>query len=162
MKAITSLNFHAFTHSREVLALWPSPIDSDHCFAEQGFTEFGDTDDPWETDLRELIERCLRLVGEPVEILTDIQVCRENWWGKRIPVELSIVEKFVTVMRDDQFGGFSVRGLTRMTLTANHGHPMLVIQSVNPVRIDSVFTGWLPIKNFALAEDFVLNHCVAN
>jgi len=58
-----------FDQCATVIAVWPSPVNADACFASAGFHEFDDPDDDWETQWKELITRTLQeleRLGTPV------------------------------------------------------------------------------------------------
>jgi hypothetical protein len=51
-----------------LLAIWPSPVNADECFAAAGFTDFGDSDATWDAESARALERLieeLRSFGEP-------------------------------------------------------------------------------------------------
>jgi hypothetical protein len=47
-----------------LFATWPAPLDHDACFAEAGFRHFCDTDDAWDAEFDELLERVLTALGK--------------------------------------------------------------------------------------------------
>lgn len=50
--------------SGRLYAIWPSPIDHDACFAAAGFSDFGDSDEAWDAEFAEFVEKTLAVLGE--------------------------------------------------------------------------------------------------
>lgn len=51
-----------------LFAVWPAPVNADVCFAEAGFTDFGDSDAAWESQasaLWQCLLQALQLHGAP-------------------------------------------------------------------------------------------------
>jgi hypothetical protein len=44
----------------QLIALWPAPVNADACFAEAGFTDFGDADAAWEQEAATLLLRVMQ------------------------------------------------------------------------------------------------------
>src|SRR5262245_45668258 len=51
-------------HAGARIAIWPAPVDGDACFEAAGFTEFADTDERWDRDLRGITERLVGAMSE--------------------------------------------------------------------------------------------------
>jgi hypothetical protein len=42
-----------------VTALWPSPVDADDCFAQDGFTRFADLDEQWDREWSRIVQQLI-------------------------------------------------------------------------------------------------------
>jgi hypothetical protein len=103
------------------MLIWPAPMDADYCFAQAGFRDFADSDEKWDADWTQLVERAvmrLQLIGAPCirqgteayEIVEPRSLARrllalllpETRPTKR--VRLSLTGQVVLVAEDDQFG----------------------------------------------------------
>src|SRR4029453_13083633 len=47
-----------------LLALWPSPVDDDCCFAGARFSEFDDSDEQWDAEWKAMVERMLEALND--------------------------------------------------------------------------------------------------
>jgi hypothetical protein len=126
--------------SGALLALWPSPVDADACFARAGFCHFRDSDEQWDREWSEAIQRLLDALGSsfgPAEPQggNDVYRVRRRGWRDWLmpwqapaePVELSTVERVALSTQDDRFDDSVAHfGKPRMvTLRAGKGHPLL-------------------------------------
>jgi hypothetical protein len=112
-------------------ALWPSPIDHDSCFAEAGFSDFGDSDEAWNTAFAALLEEvliCLNRYGEPR--LLEGEQPTERGRPRR-----TLGDALLAAATDDNFPacfvGFGSR--TQALLRTSDGHPVLWVASSSDV-----------------------------
>ncbi len=49
--------------TRQLLAIWPAPVNADVCFEQAGFTEFGDQDTTWERNTSLTVDRVLAVLS---------------------------------------------------------------------------------------------------
>lgn len=168
---------------REVfMALWPGPIDADHCFIEAGFAEFYEAEndefeDAWEGEWRALVAAVveqLSVVGEPrpraaVEILR----LDEGSWLRRIfcasslrsqPVELPLVDQILLVTEDTQWG-FMVVDFgepPQASLRAGEGHPLLWLSfdrgAIDSQRLVEQAAAGRPVKQLSLKWERLMWH----
>ena len=126
-----------------VVAVWPAPVDADACFRDAGFADFADSDDTWDRQWQEVIERAFRSL-EPLGLarlskgIEVYEICKSGLIRqlievmglvrppmKRVP--LSVLEQVFVASDDDQFGDVLVDfGLpAKASLSAGSGHPIL-------------------------------------
>jgi hypothetical protein len=63
------------------VALWPTPVDGDACFEAAGFVEFADSNEFWDEEFEELLNRviafCARLSGPTIKRFVGIKGVRD-------------------------------------------------------------------------------------
>ncbi|MBE3123248.1 MAG: hypothetical protein IMZ65_00410 [Planctomycetes bacterium] len=132
---------------RDVLAVWPSPVNADACFSAAGFEEFTDPDDQYDREWQEMIAHSLDYLGRfgcpkvrrAAEVYENLPLLQR--WLNRLRflpgtrrVDLPIVEQMDLVTTDDRFGNVAVEfgQESRVLLKAGHGHPILFVQFAVP------------------------------
>jgi hypothetical protein len=122
-----------------VAALWPSPVDGDYCFAQDGFSQFADSDEQWDQQWRRVVQQLVDALGRfgRPRLPNGNDVLRHpmrGWWDRLLPwdppteaVDLPLVDRVILSTEDDrlphavvQFGEPPVA-----TLRAGNGHPLL-------------------------------------
>ena len=148
MPAIRKLNWDrlgpmANDPEMAIYALWPSPVGHDFCFQAAGFDEFADSDDEWDVEWLDIVDRAAKYLtryGEPVVRETvEAQKDEEqlSWWqrlrGQKSRVTLAsslpLAERIVLASEDDQFNRCVVafgEG-NRVMLRTDAGHAILWI-----------------------------------
>jgi hypothetical protein len=132
---IRHLNWDEVAHAQplwrprgwRLLALWPSPIDHDTCFAGAGFSDFEDSDDAWHARFSELVADVVRERahhGEPR--LVEGEQPRKK--GRQTE---PLRDALLAAASDDNFPACVVEfGSPRRALVrTSDGHPMLWIAS---------------------------------
>lgn len=126
--------------SGRLMAVWPSPIDDDACFAAAGFTRFADTDGHWDSEWKHIVGallEVLRRFGE-MRLLNRDDVFvgehrRKGWLARRRsvmePETLSPLDRLVLSTQDDQFPDAVVTfgDVPKVTVRCGRGHPILWI-----------------------------------
>ena len=131
--------------AQKVLAVWPSPVNADACFAAAGFTEFDDPDDQWDQEWRDLIGRSLAYLErygsprvrqaaqdyEPLPLLNrwlNSVLLRPTF--KRVDMDLPLAGQIDVVTDDDRFWNVVVEfgAEPHALLRAGNGHTILFVQ----------------------------------
>jgi hypothetical protein len=127
-----------------LLALWPTPVDSDVCFCEAGFDEFADSDDAWDRDWQNIVTRTidvLRLRGT-VRLRNEADVLEVRkrrplewllpWRQPTRTVTLSAEERIFLSTRDDRIppAVVEVGDPPAVLLRVSDGHPLLWLDFV--------------------------------
>ena len=121
------------------LAIWPSPIDADACFADAGFSQFTDTDDAWDQQWRSIVADAisdLSTFGTPAIRRRIVPVTKtslmERFCGapRHRDVHLTLIDQVVLASEDDNYPPAIVDfgNSRRITLVACDGHPVLWIR----------------------------------
>src|ERR1700693_5711314 len=101
--------------SGTLLAIWPSPVDHDVCFANAGFSEFADSDEPYDAEWKQMLERLLDALARFGEMRLenkDRPRLRATWWDclrwwrqarqPRQPSAWAIVDRLLVSIEDDR------------------------------------------------------------
>jgi len=123
--------------SKLVYSIWPSPIDSDHCFQSAGFAEFADSNDEWDSAWQSFVGNALdnlASIGAP-SIRSRIEVSAQRTLLNRVmrsderrnAERPSLTEQVVTTTMNNGFPDAVIDfGDERLvTLIAGNGHPIL-------------------------------------
>ena len=128
-----------------VMAVWPAPMDADFCFSEAGFADFEDSDDTWDQQWREVIERAFLMLERfgPARLSKGIEVyeiCQSGLIRRLIEilglvnpptkrVQLSVLEQVIVAADDHHFGDVVINfgQPTKASLRVGQGHPVLWI-----------------------------------
>jgi hypothetical protein len=135
--------------SKVVAALWPSPVNHDYCFAQDGFTQFADSDEQWDEEWRRVVHQLVNALGRfgrpQLRNGKDVlQYRKRGWWDRLIPwdprteaVELPPVDRVLLSARDDRLPHALVQfgEPPAATLRAGNGHPVLWVAAAPGVRI---------------------------
>jgi hypothetical protein len=122
-----------------VLALLPGPVDHDACLGGQGFSDFADTSEAWDSELREIIEKLLVLgerSGPATLVAGDYPVRYRYVLG--IPVlrqrSTSVAQALLCSALDDQFPPCAVAfgEPPALMLRTAGGHPFVWIWQAVP------------------------------
>lgn len=116
----------------QLVAMWPSPVEHDTCFAQAGFTEFGDNDDAWLESADALLGRALSVLsgqGEP--ILSSRPLVQPRPWYRRLlqrSTPQPLLQQARLPMQWDSLPGFHARFPASGTeLRTGDGHFLLWI-----------------------------------
>ncbi|MCA9171129.1 MAG: hypothetical protein KDB23_25830 [Planctomycetales bacterium] len=118
------------------LAIWPSPLNGDECFAQAGFTEFTETDDAWDHAWRTIIEDVisdLSRYDSPVIRQPVLPVTKSTLWermcgaSKYRDVTLTLLEQVALTTNDDRYSQVVVEfgSAPHISLVTCDGHPIL-------------------------------------
>lgn len=111
----------------QLLAVWPAPVNHDACFAEAGFTEFGDNEPDWHGAAEGVLFRViqeLEAYGEASLVSTPL-FTSVPWYYRRFktPIQLSLLQQAVQPMHWDSLPQFHARfGSGSVALRTGNGH----------------------------------------
>jgi hypothetical protein len=132
-----------------VAALWPSPVDADACFAQDGFAHFADCDEQWDREWRRVVQQvvdALTRFGAP-HLPNGKDMFRyrmRGWWDQLLPwnppleaVKLPLVDRVILSAEDDRLPHAIVHfgEPPAATLRACNGHPLLWISGTPALAI---------------------------
>jgi hypothetical protein len=139
----------AVTNPETPLALWPSPVDADSCFAQDGFGQFADLDEQWDQEWRRVVQQLVdalgRFGGPRLPKGNDVFRYRNRgWWDRLLPwnppleaIELLPVDRIILSGQDDRLPHALVYlGEPPVAaLCAGNGHPLLWVAGIPGVTI---------------------------
>lgn len=111
--------------SGRLCAIWPSPVDHDACFAAAGFSDFGDTDEAWDAEFAEVVEKTLAALGETGKpALTEGEYPLDRGRPR-----VSFRDALIAASRDDNFNPcvVSFGEPVVASVRTSDGHPILWI-----------------------------------
>jgi hypothetical protein len=133
---VTSPANAAPNREKRWLAIWPSPIDADACFADAGFSQFTDTDGAWDQQWRSIIADAISglsaygppTIRHPIVPVTETSLIERLCGASQYrDIRLSLIEQVMLASMDDQYPpaivGFG--NPPQITLTTCDGHPVL-------------------------------------
>jgi hypothetical protein len=132
-----------------VAALWPSPVDRDYCFAQDGFAQFADSDEQWDREWRRVVQQLLNTLGRFGRPWLPngkdlFQYRIRGWWDRLLPwgppteaMELPPVDRVMVSARDDRLPQALVHfgEPAAASLRAGNGHALLWVAGSPGVRI---------------------------
>lgn len=135
------------------LAIWPSPVNPDACFAAAGWTEFGDQNAAWETDAAVFQTRLLTALeaqfGTPQLLSEPLRVPRK-WWSRQPAAPLALAEQVSLPMAWDHLPDclltFGTSGASLRTGNGHHLYWLTLPQTVEPAAWLLAVVGDLPLR----------------
>ena len=133
----------------QVHALWPSPVNPDVCFAEAGFTDFGDADREWDVQADALLRRVLDTMATHFGAaqLRHSPLMKTPPWHRRLfarPAALLLHEQLALPMQWDSLPPADIRfGSSGARIRAGAGHLLMWIDwpSQAPLRFEAFVHG---------------------
>lgn len=135
------------------LAIWPSPVNPDTCFAAAGWTEFGDQDAAWEADATAFQIRLLAALeaqfGTPRLLNPPLRAPRK-WWSRQPAPPLALAEQVSLPMAWDHLPdcelAFGSAGVSLRTGNGHHLYWLTLPLAVDPAAWLSAVADDLPLR----------------
>ncbi|MCO5129599.1 MAG: hypothetical protein M9932_03420 [Xanthobacteraceae bacterium] len=129
-----------------LLAIWPAPVNRDACFAEAGFTLFGDNDEAWDRAAEEVLARVIAALSRfgAARLLSKPLREKPPWYLRafRAGRELSLQQQASWPMQWDSLPPFHARfGNGGAALRTGNGHFLLWVNLPESEPAPSEFVG---------------------